>query len=454
MLHNRRAKTPVDAAPCPVKTDDKMIDLWLYGRSPNTEAGYRHDIKCLLTSADKSLSGLTLADLQAFDRLGAERGLAAASRYRRLSSIRSLLHFALCCGYVSFDVSAALVFPKIPNTLAERILSVEEVGRLFQVLERRCAGASLPDGTYSVRELAEALRTSRQVVWETAKSQAWPFTRGLREVSWGGRLQHLYAWETVASWCAPVVLGPGWYSARDLAAAVYCTQAIVWHAAQKNGWPYQTVIRKNKTRVRVKLYHSDCARGIGALSRALRDSALVHLLYYGGLRISEALSLRWRAFRETTGGGALVTVFGKGGKTRTVCLPPQAWQAIKRIQGDARPSAVVIWGESPERPLTREHTTRILKCLAREASVSEGLSPHWFRHSHATHALDNGAPIHLVQATLGHSSLMSTEKYLHANPERSSGEYLPDPTAEPIGKACAKRAAPVILHLPGARATG
>jgi site-specific recombinase XerD len=54
------------------------------------------------------------------------------------------------------------------------------------------------------------------------------------------------------------------------------------------------------------------------------------------------------------------------------------------------------------------------------------VSPHWLRHAHASHALDHHAPIHLVQATLGHASVSTTGRYLHARPTESSSFYLPE----------------------------
>ena len=57
--------------------------------------------------------------------------------------------------------------------------------------------------------------------------------------------------------------------------------------------------------------------------------------------------------------------------------------------------------------------------------ISEKVSPHWLRHAHASHALERGAPIHLVQATLGHATLATTGRYLHAMPSDSSARYLP-----------------------------
>jgi site-specific recombinase XerD len=67
---------------------------------------------------------------------------------------------------------------------------------------------------------------------------------------------------------------------------------------------------------------------------------------------------------------------------------------------------------------------RIVTKAAQRAGVEGKVSPHWLRHSHATHALERGAPIHLVQATLGHASVATTGRYLHARPTDSSSKYL------------------------------
>jgi len=114
---------------------------------------------------------------------------------------------------------------------------------------------------------------------------------------------------------------------------------------------------------------------------------------------------------------------GKGGKTRTVLLPQSVWQEIKSI----------LWGTGPDDPVFRSRkggplstsqALRIVKNAAARAGFPEGIAPHWLRHAHASHALDRGAPIHLVQATLGHSSVATTGRYLHARPADSSAHYL------------------------------
>ena len=68
---------------------------------------------------------------------------------------------------------------------------------------------------------------------------------------------------------------------------------------------------------------------------------------------------------------------------------------------------------------------RIIVALAGERAGIKGVSPHYFRHSHASHSLDRGASLQLVKDTLGHSSILISERYLHAKPDDSSAMYLP-----------------------------
>ena len=68
--------------------------------------------------------------------------------------------------------------------------------------------------------------------------------------------------------------------------------------------------------------------------------------------------------------------------------------------------------------------TRIVREASQRAGIPANVSTHWLRHAHASHALDRGAPIHLVQATLGHRSVATTSRYLHARPGESSAGYV------------------------------
>jgi len=98
-------------------------------------------------------------------------------------------------------------------------------------------------------------------------------------------------------------------------------------------------------------------------------------------------------------------------------------EMIDDLYRDAAGDAV-FRSQKTDEPLSRSQLWYILNKAARRAGAPDGVSPHWFRHAHAAHALDRGAPAHLVQQTLGHQSLATTSRYAHARPDDSSGQYL------------------------------
>jgi integrase/recombinase XerD len=81
-------------------------------------------------------------------------------------------------------------------------------------------------------------------------------------------------------------------------------------------------------------------------------------------------------------------------------------------------------GKDKSIPLTRMQTFRIIKSAAKKGKGDPLPSPHWLRHSSATHAIENGAPIHVVQHSLGHASINTTGKFLHATPTTSNANFL------------------------------
>lgn len=159
-----------------------------------------------------------------------------------------------------------------------------------------------------------------------------------------------------------------------------------------------------------------------------RNRAILTLLYASGVRVSELCTLAWRDL-QPNGDGGQITVFGKGGVTRSIQLPASVWQPLLAL----RPKDPAL-GD----PVFRSRKTtknrgflqpvavlRVVRAAAKRAGIRLPVSPHWFRHAHASHALDRGAPIHLVQATLGHASVTTTGRYLHARPQDSSSRFLP-----------------------------
>ncbi|MEP0840827.1 tyrosine-type recombinase/integrase [Coleofasciculus sp. FACHB-64] len=164
-----------------------------------------------------------------------------------------------------------------------------------------------------------------------------------------------------------------------------------------------------------------------ALETHPRNRIMLRLLYSAGLRVSELVALNWKDLKPR-GDSGQVTVFGKRGKTRTVLLPDGVWIDLCQLRGDAGNDDPVFpsrEGDPGGNHLHRSQINRIVLAAAKRAGIKEKVSPHWLRHAHASHSLDRGAPIHLVQQTLGHESVATTSRYLHARPNDSSSLYLP-----------------------------
>jgi integrase/recombinase XerD len=160
-----------------------------------------------------------------------------------------------------------------------------------------------------------------------------------------------------------------------------------------------------------------------ALEAHPRNKAILFLLYAAGLRVSELCSAKWKDLAPREDGGQ-ITVFGKGEKTRAILLPISVWTMLQSLRGPATDDQPIF--KSRKRGhLHPSQVWRIVKKAARRAGIQKAVSCHWYRHAHASHALDRGCPISLVQQTLGHSSVATTGRYLHARPTDSSSQYLP-----------------------------
>lgn len=240
-----------------------------------------------LRAVGRSLRTATLADIQGY--VDTIEG-AASTRARRIASMKSLLSFAYKTGYTQFNVGRVILSPKLPNNLAERIITEEQTIRMI--------------------------------------------------------------------------------------------------TAAKPG----------------------------------RDQTLVRLLYVAGVRVSEAEGLRW-CHVHRRGDGAQITVHGKGGKTRHVLLTPTITRDLAALPGDAGDDDPVFLSRTGK-PLKARDMRNIISKTAKKAGITASVSPHWLRHAHASHALDRGAPIHLVQQDLGHASVATTSRYLHARPDDGSARFL------------------------------
>ena len=161
-------------------------------------------------------------------------------------------------------------------------------------------------------------------------------------------------------------------------------------------------------------------------SQLIRDLLILKLLYVAGLRVSELVNLRWRDFtpRDRTG---QITVVGKGDKSRHVLLPEYLWVELVNYRGDAPKDAYVFLSRNGKgmKPLHRQNVDPIIKAAAERAGLTDLVSCHWLRHSHATHNAERGTPVPLIQQTMGHADIATTSGYIHIRPGDSSALHLP-----------------------------
>ncbi|KOP28368.1 hypothetical protein AMR41_00015 [Hapalosiphon sp. MRB220] len=281
----------------------QLIALWLHGKSAQSQKTYEKDVRYFAAFLlaqhsdqvrlnDLDLRSVTLNDLQAYSNFMETKGLASASRKRRLCSIKSLLGFGHEIKYLHYNVGLKLATPKPKDTLAERILNELEVATMI------------------------------------------------------------------------------------------------------------------------------------ALTTQPRDRLLLKFLYTTAARVGEIELLKWKDIRPNRDGRGQVTLFGKGEKTRVVIIPVGLYQELIKFGGSADPSSPVFASRQKGEGLKARQIENIVSAAGKRAGIQGKVSPHWLRHSHASHGLDRGSPPQLVQQTLGHSSLATTSKYAHAKPNESSSLYV------------------------------
>ncbi|MCH7811497.1 MAG: site-specific tyrosine recombinase XerD [Chloroflexi bacterium] len=161
---------------------------------------------------------------------------------------------------------------------------------------------------------------------------------------------------------------------------------------------------------------------------ALRDQAMLELLYATGLRVTELVSLDLDSI-SMNGKSRYVRCLGKGAKERTVPIHDQALQALVSYLNDSRPrlaknrrERALFLNRRGER-LTRQGFWLILKQYAKDAGISEPVTPHTLRHSFATHMLRGGAPLRNVQELLGHANISTTQAYTKITDEHVRHVY-------------------------------
>lgn len=283
----------------PVNTNDEMlIEMWLNSdKLATTRRAYIKDIERFMAFVGKPLQEVKLDDFQRFVMHLNSLDLQPASQARPIRAVKSLFTFAYKTGYMPFNVGVLVKPPKIKDTLAERILSEEQV---------------------------------------------------------------------------------------------------------------------------MKMIH---------METNTRNQIMLRLLYASAVRVSELCDLGWCDVQPRSDGAGQITVFGKGDETRAILLNKETYQQLESLRNGASGDMPVFVSRGGGKrkgggALDPSQVLRIVRAAAQRAGIELHVSPHWLRHSHATHAQDNGAPIALVQQTLGHKDIKTTAKYSHVRPGDSSSRYL------------------------------
>ena len=158
----------------------------------------------------------------------------------------------------------------------------------------------------------------------------------------------------------------------------------------------------------------------------LRDRAMLELMYATGLRISEIINLKLEDLHLTMG---TLQTLGKGHKERIVPVGDEAIKWINRYLEEARPKLLkqkrsnYLFLNFHGNNLTRQGVWKNLKAEVRKAGIQKNITPHTLRHSFATHILENGADLRIVQELLGHVDISTTQIYTHLSNKQLADIY-------------------------------
>ena len=157
----------------------------------------------------------------------------------------------------------------------------------------------------------------------------------------------------------------------------------------------------------------------------LRDKAMLETMYSSGLRVSELLNLEKGQVNLNKG---VITVFGKGAKERKVPIADYAVEYIRQYITDVRnknenKGSKYLFLSKKGEPLSRVYFFKQVKKYSELAGITTNVSPHTLRHSFATHLLNHGAQLRIVQGMLGHTNIATTQIYTHVSSEKLKSDY-------------------------------
>lgn len=159
----------------------------------------------------------------------------------------------------------------------------------------------------------------------------------------------------------------------------------------------------------------------------IRNRTILEVMYATGLRVSELVDLKIGDLHLAMG---LLQTLGKGDKERIIPLGDYAIQWIEKYLEEARPflirknqNEIRLFVNNHGKPLSRQGVWKNLKQIVREAGIDKNITPHTLRHSFATHLLENGADLRIVQELLGHADISTTQIYTHITKQRMADVY-------------------------------
>ncbi len=398
--------------------------------APTTVAAYGGDLRALLNHLNsggeiRSLTTLTAEELGEHLHGERERSIAESSLRRKLAALRVFLAWAGAEELIARHPLAEVSLPRRGEPLP-RALSREVVDRLLAETNRRVELSSQRLAEWSSseeqrREVKHRRLLTELVLIEQLNETKMSLTAVLR-LTWDEvapddqRLQSLR--DSLNSPVEGAVfldkkgepLRRTQFASRlqTLSKLAGLAESLTPKQLREHAEPLLGYLRRELA----ELSNSDETGSSSwkAHHQALRNSALLELLYSAGLRVSEALGLRWRGLDLRSG---YARVLGKGGKQRIVPLGETAVGRLKQLQKlrNSPPPAEVIFINAQGKALRRGRVNRLLAELAEAAGISPPPSPHQLRHSFATHLLAGGAGIRLVNELLGHSRLTETQRY-------------------------------------------
>ena len=158
-----------------------------------------------------------------------------------------------------------------------------------------------------------------------------------------------------------------------------------------------------------------------------RNKSILEVMYSSGLRISELINLE---FKNIDLNDSIIRVMGKGSKERIVPISDLAIKYLKIYVKDYRAGLVkketnnYVYLNNHGKKMTRQGVFKMIKKLTSEKGINKDVSPHTLRHSIATHMLENGADLRIIQEFLGHENIGTTQIYTHLTNEKLKNDYM------------------------------